>query len=337
MRYLIIFTAILTLAVGTEAYPVILTQLTTNPGTDWMPHWSPDGCMRVYVSAPNVLGHGSASSQDIYTIPATGGTPTKLTTYDGVDGYGPEYSPDGSRILYSTTMSSSALGIWSIPSGGGDPTYVYDSGANDYNASWNPDGSRIVFETHMGGTGEQLWIVDSDGSNSGLTQLTFGPDGDYHPDWSPDGDTTLFHSCSRSNNEDLWTVPAAGGTPVNLTNTSDRSEMFAAYSPDGQWIALEIESGGVSGLWVMPASGGETTLITDDVGHGCTPSWSPDGTMIAFARTGEDSERDIWIASDLPYPISPIPEPSTILLLTMGLGGILAYFGRSRSSKGRRR
>jgi len=314
MRYLITLTVILTLAVGTEAYPVILTQLTTDTGM--MPHWSPDGHTIVYVA-----------SQDIWTIPVTGGMPTKLTTYDGVDGYGPRYSPDGSMILYSTTMSSSGLGIWAIPSSGGIPTKVYDTGANDFCASWSPDGSKIVYRSET--PNQTLWVVSSDGSGSGRIQLT--STGNYsHPTWHPGGSTILFHSLSSGPNlSDLWTIPSTGGTAVNLTNTPSWNEIYAAYSPDGQWIAFESDRSGKSGLWAMPAVGGEQTLIIDDVGHGCEPAWSPDGTMIAFAR-GASLDKDIWIASDLPYPINPIPEPSTILLLTTGLSGILAYGFRRR-------
>lgn len=342
MRYLIIITFILALCMVPEATSTVITQLTSNPGTDWMPSWSPDGSTIVYVSSPDIIGHPANGTQDIWTIPAAGGTPTQLTIYGGVDGYGPEYSPDGSRILYSTTMSSRSLGIWSIPIVDGipaDPSYVYDSFANDYNASWSPNGSQIVFETHMGGSGEQLWIVSADGSNSGLTQLTYGPDGDYHPTWSPDGSTILFHSTSRSGGyADLYTVPVTGGTVTRLTDTPEWREHFGAYSPNGQWIAFSSNRSGNWGVWVMPVTGGEQILIVDNVGPESIPSWSPDGTKIAFTIGGTEGGNpvgeDIWIASDL--PVEPIPEPSTIVLLSTGLAGIIAY-GKVKISRKRSR
>ena len=320
MRYLIIFTVILTLAICPEAVATIVTQLTTDTGM--MPHWSPDGDTIVYMA-----------SQDIWTIPVTGGTPTQVTTYSGVDGYGPKYSPDGSMILYSTTMSSSGLGIWSIPSGGGNPTKVYDSGANDFRASWSPDGSQIAYRSET--PNQTLWVVDSNGTGSHRIQLT-STGGYSHPIWHPDGSTIVFHSLSSGPNlSDLWTIPSTGGAAANFTNTSDWNEIDPAYSPDGQWIAFVSDRDSKAGIWVMPAVGGEQTLIVDyDIEHVRGAAWSPDGTMIAFdVETPGAGYRDIYIASDL--PIEPIPEPSTIILLTTGLVGVIVY-GKAKVYKKRR-
>lgn len=284
-----------------ESSSITLTQLTTNPGTDWMPHWSPDGTTIVYVASPDVISHPEDSSQDIWVIPAAGGTPTKLTTFNEVDGYGPRYSPDGSRILYSTTMNSLGLGIWSIPSGGGIPTKVYDTTANDFGASWSPDGNQIAFRSET--PNQTLWIVSSDGSGSGLQQLTFT--GDYSaPDWSPDGSVIMFHSLATSAGlSDLWTIPATGGTLTRFTNTPGWDEIQPAYSPDGQWVAFASDRGGNWGIWVMSVVGGEQDLIVE--GYVSNPVWSPDGTMIAFDMASSDTDlysKDVWIASDLPHP-----------------------------------
>lgn len=288
-----------TLIVSSESTAVTLTQLTNNPGTDWMPHWSPDGSTIVYVSSQIIIDHPQNETQDIYTIPASGGTPTKLTTYIGVDGYGPKYSPDGTRILYSTTMNSNAIGIWSIPSTGGVSTYVYDTPANDFRASWSPDGSQIAYRSET--PNQTLWVVSSNGSGSGLIQLTTA--GDYtHPVWSPDGSTILFNSLT--DDADLYTMPSIGGVATNITNTTEWIEYSPAYSPDGQWIAFMSDRGGTRGIWVMPSTGGEPTQIVE--GYVDNPAWSPDGTQIAFEwATGDPDlgtsyDREIWIASDLP-------------------------------------
>lgn len=345
MRYLIIFTIITTLVIATEVSSTILTQLTTNPGIDGGPTWSPDGRTIAYAASPNVSSRPwEDNSFDIWTIPATGGTPTKLADYDFASN-SPEYSPDGSRILYTTkeNINSGIVGIWSIPSSGGPRTKVFKGAwANDYAGDWSPDGSEIVFISERGASGpggQNVWIVSSDGSGSGLRQLTFGNPGDGDPDWSPDGSTIAFFSNIRSGRGDIWTIPAAGGTPARLTNNPDWGGGGGpAYSPDGRWIAFVSDRNQKLGIWVMPATGGERTLIVEyDVGGVGYPCWSLDAAKIAFTRWPEDGSNasDVWIASDLPYPISPIPEPSTVLLLTTGLGGIIV-FGKAKLHRKRR-
>lgn len=281
----------------TKSASVILTRLTANPGTDWMPSWSPKGDLIAYVSSPTIIDHQSNPTQDIYVVPATGGPPTRLTANDKVDGYNPEFSPDGSKILYSTTMQSQGLGIWTIPSNGGTPTRVYDSSANDYWPSWSPDGTRIVFYSEQTKPAS-LWIVSSNGTNP--WRFTWDNE-DYCPCWSPDGTEIVVHSTYRTGNQELWIVSVPDGIPKQLTNTSWQ-EYHASYSPDGRWIAFGSNRSGKNGLWIMPAAGGEQILVVDDIGWGVSPSWSPDGQRIAFERslTGGGFDKDIWVASDLP-------------------------------------
>jgi len=297
------------LAGDTDTAPLKITQLTTNPGMDGGPTWSPDGHTIAYSSSPGVSSRPwEDNSVDIWIIPATGGTPTKLADYDFISD-DPEYSPDGSKILYTTkeNINTGIKGIWSMPASGGPRTKVFKGAwANDYAGSWSPDGSEIVFISERGASGpggQNVWIVSSDGSGRGLRQLTFGNPGDSSPDWSPDGSTIAFTSSIRSGRGDIWTIPAAGGTPTRLTNDPDWGGGQPAYSPDGRWIAFVSERNGKCGIWVMPATGGERTLIVEyDTGCVGGPCWSPDATKIAFTRSPEDGSNasDIWIASNLP-------------------------------------
>ncbi|ALG07134.1 amidohydrolase family protein [Kibdelosporangium phytohabitans] len=66
----------------------------------------------------------------------------------------------------------------------------------------------------------------------------------------------------------------AGGHVVLREGTN----MSAALSPDGERIAVDL----VTGIWVLPSTGGKATRLTDDLQDATLPTWSPDGRRIAF-------------------------------------------------------
>jgi Tol biopolymer transport system component len=67
----------------------------------------------------------------------------------------------------------------------------------------------------------------------------------------------------------------ADGGGIGLT---EGTNMSAALSPDGKRLAVDL----VTGIWVLPASGGRARRLTDDLQDATLPSWSPDGRQIAF-------------------------------------------------------
>jgi len=67
------------------------------------------------------------------------------------------------------------------------------------------------------------------------------------------------------------------GRAVHVT-LHEGTSMAAALSPDGRTIAIDL----LGTLWTMPASGGVAKPITDIAMDARQPSWSPDGTRLAF-------------------------------------------------------
>ncbi|MEZ5290175.1 MAG: amidohydrolase family protein [Vicinamibacterales bacterium] len=67
------------------------------------------------------------------------------------------------------------------------------------------------------------------------------------------------------------------------------TSMSVAVSPDGRRLAVDLQGS----IWVVPASGGAATRITDVFNDARQPSWSPDGTTIAFFAY-RDGGYDLW-------------------------------------------
>src|SRR6185436_20596208 len=79
-----------------------------------------------------------------------------------------------------------------------------------------------------------------------------------------------------------------GARPVRVT-LHEGTSMAAALSPDGRTIAIDL----LGTLWTMPAAGGTATPITDIAMDARQPSWSPDGTRLAF-QAYRTSTWQIW-------------------------------------------
>ena len=97
---------------------------------------------------------------------------------------------------------------------------------------------------------------------------------------------------------DLWTAPVTGGTAVRLT-AHPGLELFAKFSPDGQWIAFTGQYDGDEQVYVIPAAGGVPRQLTFYPTRGPLPprwgyddqvyGWTPDGKSVVFR-----SLRDGW-------------------------------------------
>lgn len=82
------------------------------------------------------------------------------------------------------------------------------------------------------------------------------------------------------------TQPPADSVKVTLT---EGTNMAIALSPDKQTIAMDLQGT----IWVLPVTGGKARAITDALGDCRQPTWSPDGTQIAF-QSYRDGYFHIW-------------------------------------------
>jgi TolB protein len=103
--------------------------------------------------------------------------------------------------------------------------------------------------------------------------------------------TSLSGRIVFDNFQDVWSINADGTGLRRLTH-SPWPEFDPSLSPDGRLIAYRSEPNGHPELWLMNADGSGQHLLSPDGGF---PTWSSDGSMIAYAPGGGPSGRS-WIA-----------------------------------------
>ena len=84
---------------------------------------------------------------------------------------------------------------------------------------------------------------------------------------------------------DVFTVPAKNGSIRNLTQTPGIHEKFAAWSPDGKWIAYLSDRSGEDEIYITPQDGmgKEMRITTDGKMSRMPPVWSPDSKKLLYA------------------------------------------------------
>ncbi|HEY9515483.1 MAG TPA: DPP IV N-terminal domain-containing protein [Gemmatimonadaceae bacterium] len=240
----------------------------------------------------------------IYSLSEDGTGLTRLTN-DAAPLFAilPAWSPDGSRIAFSSSRQRSTVGldIWVMEADGSGQERLTDSPGQNGGAAWSHDGTRIAFASTRGsatGATAEIWIMNADGSNQ--VQLT--NDGAFAntPSWSPDDSKIVFQS-NRDGNDQLYVMNADGSGIQRLT-TGTSSDQAPSWSPDGALIAFHSDRDNTMAadsanfeVYVINADGsGSPVRLTDNASFDGRASWSPDGSEILF-DTRRDGNQDVYV------------------------------------------
>ncbi len=171
----------------------------------------------------------------------------------------PHWSPDGSKLLF--------IG-WDTGSGDPDPRLLAQSLSGIYSVA--PDGSALTRLT----TNAQLPIWTSDGRIAFMRLSTpdvvFDPDSGEPPSGSPGTASFFLLDADGSNVQKQYEGP--GDVPIHE----------AEWSPDGNRIVASATLHGNTDIFSVDLTLRATSRLTDDPADDTSPSWSADGSLIAF-------------------------------------------------------
>jgi dipeptidyl aminopeptidase/acylaminoacyl peptidase len=194
---------------------------------------------------------------------------------------GAEISPDGRSVAYAirdahldrNEYTSAIYLVPTDPDGGSGSPRQFTSGEHrDSDPRWSPDGRRLAFVSDRSGK-NQIYVIDADGGEPRrLTDLSRGA---RNPVWSPDGRRIAFLS-TEGNGIDDDERSKPGGMIRHVTRLPYRFDV-TGYIDDR-----------FPHVWVVDAEGSEARQITWGDQDDLDPTWSPDGSQIAFVSNREN-------------------------------------------------
>jgi len=202
--------------------------------------------------------------------------------------HGPDYSPDGGKIVFASARSGGD-GIWVCDSDGSRPRLLIDCGPYvSGTPRWSPDGRWIAFDSRFNDKATagnpDIYIISADGGQP--RRLTTDPAEDIVPSWSRDG-RWIYFSSMRSGSQQIWKAPVDGGPALQVTDEGG----FESYeSPDGKYLYF-TKGRGIPGIWRKQISGGvgaagaKEFLVTDHHQAGSWRYWRVVNQGIYFATT----------------------------------------------------
>jgi tricorn protease len=196
-------------------------RMTSDIGIESNPVFSPDG---------NTLAFSAEydGNTDVFTIPVTGGAPTRLTAHPGPD-LVRGFTPDGKAVLFSSprhVFTRRYTQLFTVPLEGGMPTQLPIP--NGVEACYSPDGRHVAYtplsdpsqqwKHYRGGEHSRIWIYNTQDHQVDQIPQPAGRCNDLNPQWI--GDTVYFRS-DRNGEYNLFAYQTKSQSVLQLTRHAD--------------------------------------------------------------------------------------------------------------------
>ena len=243
--------------------------VTSGPGYDFQPDWSPDGRLVVYASYND-------DQVDLRLLDVASGR-SRAFVSDGAVNVDPRFSPDGRRVAWVSTAHEGRFHIFAadvtadgpaVPErltedrDSGLPRYYYSRLDHYLSPAWSPRGDDILFisnQGHIWGTGG-FWRAAARPGAAAREIRYEETTWRARPDWSPDGRRIAYASYLGGQWHQIWLMTEAGGDVFPLTyGAFDATN--PRWSPDGRRLVYVSNERGDTDLHVITVPGGLDTRV----------------------------------------------------------------------------
>ena len=280
--------------------PVLPIPLTTFPGSEISPVFSPDGGSVAFA------WDGDSTHKFQICIQTVDSHRLRQLTKGPRDSYSPAWSPSGDRIAFLRGGLGQTTSVVVIPASGGaerEITMLNLAPPSDRDLTWSPDGQWLASTANLPDKGTGVMLISVDTGKQRL--LTHPPGGavDMMPAFSSDGRAIAFARDSYRNRGTLeWLRLRSDLTPEGEPEQLDYSLSCGEghvcadpwWTPRRQEIVFTAYSGGIGRIWRAAVPHGRPHLL-ESVGEGAShPAISPAGDHLVYEQVMSD--QNIYVA-----------------------------------------
>jgi hypothetical protein len=228
-------------------------------------------------------------NSEIYVMNADGSNQTRLTN-DAASDQTPVFNAEGSKIAFTSDRDGED-DVYVMNADGSNVQRLTSASGADVAPAFSPDGGKIVFASTRGDK-SAIYVMNADGSNQ--QAVTNGTQASSHPAFHPNGNQVIYREAEKG----LFVINLDGTGRTQLSTQGNTSCNYPVYSPDGQKIVYYAfvfgDTRPYDHVFTMNADGSGHANLTADKNGGQMPSWSPDGSRIAFTSFQHRTYGDIY-------------------------------------------
>jgi Tol biopolymer transport system component len=275
-------------------------RVTTTPGLETSPSFSPDGTKIAYWSRD-----AAGLPASLWVMDADGShqaNMTGTTNFSSLENLQAAWAPDSGQLAFAVGDYYASAQLWVVRVDGTDLHRVGEGSLSRSDPAWSPDGRLIAFRGHTigvlpdaypadpaigvyvtapDGTGERK-VSQSAGSGGAPNYRFFlGPQAGTAPSWSPDGRTLLYATGVAGSH--ALAIATVDGSSERVIDLPAGDHLLPTFSPDGLRIAFQD---------LAPTGDRATTFVVQPDGTGLHPLeegaavalnpvfWSPDSRFV---------------------------------------------------------
>lgn len=225
-----------------------------------------------------------------------------------------DVDPSGKWIVFASTQHSVNANIYRKSIDGRTVAMITNDPSNNVMPAISPDGSTIAFCSDRGGN----WDIYVQREGEKAVQVTNDPAHELHPSWSADGKWLVF--CSLGATSGQWELVVVNMMNPTLERRFIGFGLFPEFSPSGQKIVYQSarqRGSRLFSIWTVDFVAGEamnpTEIASATNAAVINPSWSPDGSRLAFATVVNPSLTET--------AVTPRPDAATLWVVNIDGSG----------------
>jgi TolB protein len=268
-------------------------QVTEGFDINGAPAWSPDGTtvlIQTDIEGFTTLVKVTIGSDNKMSASA------QLTADIKADSVAGVWSPDGSKIAFQSKRDGPLSQVFVMNADGSDKRRLSDGNGFAGQPAWSPDSAMVAYVTGEQQTAGALREVYMVAVNEGAPTKVSSIGGSLtNPIWSPDGNSIV---CVQPVGDRDYKLLMMNRDGTNL-RTLDEGHVIRApsFSPSGDALIYYSVSNVGNDITLYDFETDRTTSITKNQGDNYSPTWSPDGSMLAWASTLSGSSQHKIVAA----------------------------------------